>query len=668
MPDANVTIHMTTQQLALWQAIDKSNEKFLQMERGLSGVELASRKSARAEADLEKAAKRVWDETRTPMERHMTKLGELNRLVEKGKLDQDIYARAVKQSHDAMVAAGNAGQGGFAKIGGELKGMIGGVLTLGSALGLASRLFSEIEEKHKSLAQKQVESADAMGTLKQIADLPGEGPYSIEFLESKTKEIRAKGGAKSMTEAAEVLQIAKSNEQMESIDFISRLRSTRTVADTRAMVRAATAVQTSFDGAGNLENVVSQAFGAAGSAPGLVQKLLEESAGAAGQAKLLGISPTEMLSQAAILAKATGSESLGTTRLQAVYRAMVRRSGAGPLTAEEAIEDMQEAHEETAKREELARGHPIDMSKMFSGAAAKSVGRRQTEEEHLREVAEKVREQTLTPAERRDRTLAELGRLQSKRMIDDDTFQRATQQTEEWYERVTKPPKPKTPTLDLKGKDAAGMLAEMLRVTSDMDMATKQKFLGRQEALSGLSALGDPKNIAKYRQTHAAAVLAGKRREADIRMGLDKNIPRAQAEQAAAIAEGEAEVAGMVEGQWMKHSDTVLANIDTGLKKAGAGEIERSVTNAAFRFRRRWGSGGAEGMVRAVMGEGTPLIASDANWKQYLTPTTINAIEVQMREASGELKEAATAMKEAAQAHVDAVKGQPTLGSPTQDK
>jgi len=350
MPDANVTIHMTTQQLALWQAIDKSNEKFLQMERGLSGVELASRKSARAEAELEKAAKRVWDETRTPMERHITKLGELNRLVEKGKLDQDTYARAVKQSQAALEAAGNAGQGAFGKIGGELAGMLTGTLSVAAALNLTRGILNDIDRERKEAAQKQVEAQFDIGKLAQVADIDPNSPEGMRGLAASSDKIFAAGGAQTRGAAARLVFGAKSAGQVPMAEFFGDLYRSRLVDDPAQMLTAANTIQASMGEkeTGNLRGIVSKAFGASLYSPASAESILSAAAEGGIGGRVLGISDEELLAATAeisrALAKQTGKVPTAAeagTRVKSLMKGLSRMGGGKmPMDDEDIVDEL----------------------------------------------------------------------------------------------------------------------------------------------------------------------------------------------------------------------------------------------------------------------------------------------------------------------------------------
>lgn len=61
--------------------------------------------AARAAKQLAEEGKRVWDDTRTPLEQYQLEIQRLNELVQAGAIDWDTYNRAVKQAQDELEGA-----------------------------------------------------------------------------------------------------------------------------------------------------------------------------------------------------------------------------------------------------------------------------------------------------------------------------------------------------------------------------------------------------------------------------------------------------------------------------------------------------------------------------------------------------------------------------------
>ncbi|TVQ59921.1 MAG: hypothetical protein EA379_09580, partial [Phycisphaerales bacterium] len=71
--------------------------------------------------DLQRKAQRIYDATRTPLERYENTIGELSELLEKGLIDWETYGRAVQQAREelegrAAAESASAGPGQFGTI------------------------------------------------------------------------------------------------------------------------------------------------------------------------------------------------------------------------------------------------------------------------------------------------------------------------------------------------------------------------------------------------------------------------------------------------------------------------------------------------------------------------------------------------------------------------
>lgn len=105
-------------------------------------------KEAKAALDeMAEAGKRVWEDTRTPLEQYQLRIRELNDLLSKGKIDQDTYNRAVAQAQEAFNGAAQGAETLADKVGEELTDVfstwiddaIDGTFKLKDALGELAR-------------------------------------------------------------------------------------------------------------------------------------------------------------------------------------------------------------------------------------------------------------------------------------------------------------------------------------------------------------------------------------------------------------------------------------------------------------------------------------------------------------------------------------------------
>jgi len=160
----DVTIIMSAEEAKLWQSITSTLSKMGEMERGFAKITAEARKSAKANQELERAATRVFQETRTPLERHTTKLQELNSLLARNKIDQETYNRAVQESQQRLRGVGDAGERAFGKAAlGQLSDYVIGMASLGAITGKLLGMYrewrgeiAEIADRTREVVKEQV--------------------------------------------------------------------------------------------------------------------------------------------------------------------------------------------------------------------------------------------------------------------------------------------------------------------------------------------------------------------------------------------------------------------------------------------------------------------------------------------------------------------------------
>ena len=95
---AQLSVTMTGDEAKLWASYQKIVREQVKLEDGLKKTAKESRKAAQESDRLARSAKRVYTETRTPMERHRDRLKQLVQMLGKNKISAETYGRAVKQS------------------------------------------------------------------------------------------------------------------------------------------------------------------------------------------------------------------------------------------------------------------------------------------------------------------------------------------------------------------------------------------------------------------------------------------------------------------------------------------------------------------------------------------------------------------------------------------
>ncbi len=119
-------------------------------------------KAAAAEMKkVEQAAMRVFEATRTPLEQYEKKIGELGKLIAKGLIDKDTYARGLQQARIALDSWVDSTQNKLAKGRGLSKTIIGSGVSA-TALSLPStdprrdidRQILDVDRQHLKVAEK----------------------------------------------------------------------------------------------------------------------------------------------------------------------------------------------------------------------------------------------------------------------------------------------------------------------------------------------------------------------------------------------------------------------------------------------------------------------------------------------------------------------------------
>ena len=381
MADA-VTIVMSAEEAKLWQSIASTVSKMGQMERGFTKITDEARKSAKANQELERAAKGMLQSLQSPLDRHQIKLAEINRVYEAGKISVGAYSRLVRQLTDEYSRNSEAGRraatahqeylarqrallaggpiahrmptaalglpvthrmplidlyGDFSKkvgeagrahsnfsqmVMGQLSGLALSYFGVAAAIGVVIRGIRDIQEVGRDAAQKQREAKFSMGSLAQVAER--EGPESYAGLKAAAEKMYRGGAAETLEEAYRQVFEIKSAEQMEYIDLFTRLKQTRMIQQPGVLAQAASAMTYSFgrEETGDLGRLISKGLAAAKIAPGTSETVLQAAAPAAAGAAELGWSDEELLAALGVIAKATGQTDEAGTRIESMVRGM----------------------------------------------------------------------------------------------------------------------------------------------------------------------------------------------------------------------------------------------------------------------------------------------------------------------------------------------------------
>ena len=120
---------------------------------------------------ITESAKRVYLETRTPMEQFKSKQAEVNKLLEVGAIDVETYQRKIKQLNEDLKKDESAGNG-FASVIGRLKGLFAGFALVSFAKGMAETAdkMQVLDNQVRQTTAGEAEFAAVKGRLLQVAN------------------------------------------------------------------------------------------------------------------------------------------------------------------------------------------------------------------------------------------------------------------------------------------------------------------------------------------------------------------------------------------------------------------------------------------------------------------------------------------------------------------
>ncbi|MGA2032856.1 MAG: hypothetical protein ABSG68_11400 [Thermoguttaceae bacterium] len=378
-----VQIELTGDEARAWAAIQKIVRGTEEIEAGLAKVGEANRKAAQENKELERAAKSVYESTRTPMERYGAKMTELNALVEKGKIDQDTFGRAAQNAKNSLLEAGEAGKKAFGpELIGQVVNFAKQIVGIGSASALIVQAFQEMQRIKDEAAQEARQSEAGEASLAQLAQGKDLAP-----LLARSRKAAADYGM-SRTEAAQLTFALQSAGQIEQLETFASLRNVG-MTNPATMARAAKSFQDAMgaDKTGSLRDILSGSGGAAKSTTLRLEEVLEGASDAGASGKAAGVTPQEVLGSVSALGTIARSGGKAGHQANALFRSLGRLQGAiGDLDTDEEGRDVTDtvkklrAHVSDAmhgaKGSDLfSQLHAIDALKLHAGQLQQVFGR-----------------------------------------------------------------------------------------------------------------------------------------------------------------------------------------------------------------------------------------------------------------------------------------------------
>jgi hypothetical protein len=293
----------------------------------------------------------------TPQEKYNAQIEKLNALLEKGKLNQEQYGRAVEQAKNKMEEEGQAvekAKHAHAAAFGEAA--ISEVKSFASSLGLvvgaaelAKMAIEKMAEARREAAEEAKQAEMSTGSLAQLTNDPEEYKGLVEA----AKKMYAGGGASSLEEANRTIFALKSAGMMGDVDLFTSLKGSGLVSELPTMAKSVRTLQASMgaEETGTTRQLLGKAFAAGEYAPSYAQEMLPAAAKAGIGARKAGIHDEEVLAAVALMAESSGSADLGGTRVAALMKALGKIGAGGVGETESGLEQSEES--QAALRKEI---------------------------------------------------------------------------------------------------------------------------------------------------------------------------------------------------------------------------------------------------------------------------------------------------------------------------
>ncbi len=334
-----IAYKLTAEEKQAVEAIRKVAEAYAGVEGGVKKVSEETKKLEREQAEMGRAAKKVFEDTRTPMEEHQARLQKLAELLRNKKIDEETYGRAAAESYAKMEAglekarakAGETGQTleetghkgikAFSGLGKEILGTVTTLTGFAGVLGTVNQVFDKMREAKQGAAQEARDAEFSVGSLKQMT---GGDQKRYDGLVTAAKEIHARGGARSLDEGARVAFALESAGLLDQRETFIQLKAKSVVDDTAGLARGAKTMITSMgeDQVGSARQVISKGIAAGRWAPTYMQEILPAAARAGTAARGANVTDKELLATTALLAEATGDPGRATTQEKAMFKAV----------------------------------------------------------------------------------------------------------------------------------------------------------------------------------------------------------------------------------------------------------------------------------------------------------------------------------------------------------
>jgi hypothetical protein len=289
------------------------------LNRKIDDLETKLKSVAKQSAVTEREGKKLWEQTRTPLEKYNIALDKSKQLLDQGKISHETYQRSVERAKRALDEQGSAG----VNWAGQLLTRYG---SLTAVLGGVTAAFRAVGQAQQEAAGKVQAAAPGLASLAQLA---GGDINKYKALIGQARGIHRAGAAPGLNEAAGLLFTLKSaGVTPADMRFFQQAASSQAFGDVASLVKSSAALRSSLGpAAGTHQQLISAALGAAEFATTDVGSIMTGASRAGGSAAALGINEAQLLATTSVLQRGTGSAETAGTQLHALFRDVGKREG-----------------------------------------------------------------------------------------------------------------------------------------------------------------------------------------------------------------------------------------------------------------------------------------------------------------------------------------------------
>lgn len=313
-------------------------QKQQKVAEGAAFISNEYRKLTREAQSVESAAKRAFEQSRTPLERYNDKVRELDELLRKGKISHDTHARSIDQAKQKYEQATQAGSA-WGDVLEKLVGYGAGFFSVATAINAVTQSIRAATEEAERAAQVVQEGFATRGELVQLVEgrTQEEMREDLNRLRAEAARFRTEGGVPSEALANQVIFALRSTGFMPDADLFRQIGRTGLVSSEKLpqLINSMDSLRDAMGQAevGTVEQMLNKALIAGQVSQTDIQQNLTAAAMAGSGARALGISDEETLAAIAVLTDPLGSAEQAATRMRSLFKSLEKAGIKGPLAA-----------------------------------------------------------------------------------------------------------------------------------------------------------------------------------------------------------------------------------------------------------------------------------------------------------------------------------------------